>query len=57
MNETIEATGKSAKSAKSKVVKDERKMVESPLFKMYGLLKGKIFYERDDIFYSYKFNQ
>jgi len=45
------------KSAKSKVVKEERQIVDSPLSRMYGLLKGKIFYESDDIFYQYRFNQ
>ena len=56
MNETIEATVKSVKPAKSKVVKDERKIVDSPLSKLYGLLEGKVFYESNDIFYPYKFN-
>ena len=46
-----------AKPKKGKVVKEERKIVDSPLSRMYGLLKGKIFYESDDIFYSYRFNQ
>jgi len=45
------------KLVKSKVVKDERKMVDSPLSKMRGLLKGKIFYESDDIFFQYRLTQ
>jgi hypothetical protein len=45
------------KPAKGKVVKDERKIVDSTLSKMKGLLKGKIFYESDDIFYQYRFSQ
>ena len=57
MNETIEATVKTEKLAKNKVVKEERKMVDSTLSKMRGLLKGKIFYESDDIFYQYRFAQ
>ena len=57
MNETIEATVKTEKPAKRKAVKDKRKIVDSPLSKMYGLLKGKIFYESDDIFYAYRFNK
>jgi hypothetical protein len=45
------------KPTKSRVIADERKMVESPLSKMRGFLKGKIFYESDDIFYQYRFSQ
>jgi len=45
------------KTTKGKVVKEERQIVDSPLSRMYGLLKGKIFYESDDIFYQYKLNQ
>jgi hypothetical protein len=56
MNETIEQTVKTEKPKKNKSVKKERQIVESPLFRMYGLLKGKLTYESDDIFYAYKFN-
>ena len=55
MNETIEATVKSAKPAKRKVVKCEKKKEKSAFAKLYGLLEGKVFYESDDIFYPYKF--
>ena len=47
----------SVKPAKSKVITEERKIVDSPLSRMRGLLKGKIFYESDDIFYPYRFTQ
>ena len=57
MNETIDTTVKKEKPTKSKVVKNEKKMVDSTLSRMRGLLKGKIFYESDDIFYQYRFTQ
>ena len=53
----MEATVKTEKLKKNKTVKTERKMVDSTLSRMRGLLKGKIFYESDDIFYSYRFAQ
>ena len=46
----------SVKPAKSKVITEERKIVDSPLSRLYGLYKGQIFYESNDIFFSYKFN-
>ena len=57
MNETINTTVKTEKPTKSKVVKDERKIVDSTLSKLYGLYRGKISYESDDIFYAYRFTQ
>jgi len=53
---TIEQT-KTKKPKKEKdSVNGERKIVDSPLSRLWGLCKGKIFYESDDIFYAYRFN-
>ena len=53
----METTVKTEKPKEEKAVKETRKLVDSPLSRMCGLLKGKIFYESDDIFYPYKFIQ
>jgi hypothetical protein len=52
----METTVKLEKPKKEKVIKEERQRVDSPLSRMCGLLKDKIFYESDDIFFAYKFN-
>jgi len=53
----METTVKTEEPKKKKVVKGERKLVDSPLLRLRGLLKGKIFYESDDIFYQYRLTQ
>ena len=57
MNETIEATAKTEKPIKRKVVKSEINKEKSAFAKLYGLYEGKVFYESDDIFYQYRFTQ
>jgi hypothetical protein len=53
----METTVKTKKPKKEKAaVNGERQIVDSPLSKLWGLCKGKIFYESDDIFYQYRFN-
>jgi hypothetical protein len=44
-----------ATAVKRASVKPAKSKVNSPLSRLYGLYKGQIFYESNDIFFSYKF--
>jgi len=56
MEKVFEPIEKKKQPKKKEAVKEERKIVDSPLSRLWGLCKGQVFYESDDIFYAYKFN-
>ena len=53
MKNTIETT----QPDKNEVVTSNEKREKSALAKLYGLLKGQVFYESDDIFFQYRLTQ
>ena len=57
MNEKIKTTEKKEKPEKNEVENEKREIVDSPLSRLWGICKGQISYESDDIFFQYRFTQ
>jgi len=57
MNNTVEITVKKKQPDKNKVSISSEKREKSALAKLYGLLKGQVFYDSDDIFFQYRLTQ